>query len=179
MENQTSFDLSDAIQKWRRNLAQSDAFDSNNLDELEAHLRDAIPALQAAGLSSEESFLIASRRIGARDALESEFGKINARRAWLNRPIVPVLALALEVVLILVIVGLAKGITEETTRRTTGVGAELMVQAPGCRCPSGDCREFDGVIDRRQIARITWSQGRSPRDAQNEYPGWYRSPLWN
>jgi len=86
MENQTSFDLSDAIQKWRRNLAQSDAFDSNDLDELEAHLRDAIPALQAAGLSSEESFLIASRRIGTRHALESEFGKINARQAWLNRP---------------------------------------------------------------------------------------------
>src|SRR5215475_8566920 len=86
MENQTSFDLSDAIQKWRRNLAQSAAFDSNDLDELEAHLRDAIPALQAAGLSSEESFLIACRRIGGRDALESEFGKINAGRAWLNRP---------------------------------------------------------------------------------------------
>jgi signal peptidase I len=86
MEKQTSFDLSDAIQKWRRNLAQSAAFDSNDLDELEAHLRDAIPALQAAGLSSEESFLIASRRLGTRDALESEFGKINAGQAWLNRP---------------------------------------------------------------------------------------------
>lgn len=86
MENQTSFDLSGAIEKWRRNLAQSAAFDSNDLDELEAHLHDAIPALQAAGLSPEESFLIASRRIGARDALESEFGKINAGQAWLNRP---------------------------------------------------------------------------------------------
>jgi signal peptidase I len=86
MEDQTSFDLSGAIQKWRRNLAQSAAFDSNDLDELEAHLRDSIPALQAEGLSSEESFLIASRRIGTREALESEFGKINAGRAWLNRP---------------------------------------------------------------------------------------------
>lgn len=85
MENQTSFDLSSAIQKWRRNLAQSAAFRSADLDELEAHLRDAIPALQAAGLSSEESFLIASRRIGARHTLESEFGKINAGHAWLNR----------------------------------------------------------------------------------------------
>jgi signal peptidase I len=86
MENQTSFDLSGAIENWRRNLAQSAAFDGNDLDELEAHLRDAIPALQAAGLSPEESFLIASRRIGTRDALESEFGKINAGQAWLNRP---------------------------------------------------------------------------------------------
>ena len=87
MENQTSFDLSRAIQVWRRNLAQSAAFRSTDLDELEAHLRDAIPALEAAGLSSEESFLIASRRIGTRHTLESEFGKINPGRAWLNRPV--------------------------------------------------------------------------------------------
>jgi signal peptidase I len=86
MEEQTSFDLNGAIQEWRRNLAQSAAFDSNDLDELETHLRDAMPALQAAGLSSEESFLIASRRIGTRDALESEFEKVNPGRAWLNRP---------------------------------------------------------------------------------------------
>ena len=86
MENQTSFDLSDAIRKWRGNLAQSAAFRSADLDELEAHLRDAIPAFEAAGLSSEESFLIASRRIGSRHTLESEFAKINPARAWLNRP---------------------------------------------------------------------------------------------
>ena len=86
MENQTPFDLSGAIQAWRRNLAQSAAFRSADLDELEAHLRDAIPALEAAGLSSEESFLIASRRIGTRHTLESEFGKINPGRVWLNRP---------------------------------------------------------------------------------------------
>lgn len=86
MEDQTSFDLNDAIQKWRRNLAQSAAFRSADLDELEAHLRDAIPALEAAGLSAEESFLIASRRIGTRHTLETEFAKINTGRAWLNRP---------------------------------------------------------------------------------------------
>ncbi len=86
MENQTSFDLNGAIQEWRRNLSQSPAFDRNDLDELEAHLRDAIPALQAAGLSAEESFLIASRRIGARHTLESEFAKVKSGRASLNRP---------------------------------------------------------------------------------------------
>jgi signal peptidase I len=86
MEDQTSFDLNDAIRKWRANLAQSAAFRSTDLDELETHLRDAIPALEAAGLSPEECFLIASRRIGTRHALESEFGKINRGRAWLNRP---------------------------------------------------------------------------------------------
>ena len=86
MENQTSFDLSGAIQEWRRNLAQSASFLSADLDELEGHLRDAISALQATGLSSEESLLIASKRIGTRQALESEFVKIHAGQAWLNRP---------------------------------------------------------------------------------------------
>jgi signal peptidase I len=86
MENQTPFDLSSAIQEWRRNLAQSEVFRSADLDELEAHLRDAIPALEATGLSAGESFLIASRRIGTAQALESEFGKISAGYGRLNRP---------------------------------------------------------------------------------------------
>ena len=86
MEDQTSFDLSGAIQKWRRDLAQSAAFHRADLDELEAHLRDAIPALQAAGLSSEEAFVVASRRIGTRQTLESEFGKINSGHSVRNRP---------------------------------------------------------------------------------------------
>jgi signal peptidase I len=86
MENQTSFNLNNAIQEWRRHLAQSAAFRSADLDELESHLRDSIPALQDAGLSSEEAFLIASRRLGTRQALESEFGKIREGRTWLNRP---------------------------------------------------------------------------------------------
>jgi len=86
MEDQASFDLSGAIQKWRRDLAQSAAFHRADLDELEAHLRDAIPALQAAGLSSEEAFVVASRRIGTRHTLESEFGKINSGHSVRNRP---------------------------------------------------------------------------------------------
>jgi hypothetical protein len=85
MENQTSFDLNGAIEKWRRNLEESSAFRSADLDELETHLRDAVPGLQTAGLSPEEAFLIACRRIGTRSTLETEFRKVNGR-AWLNRP---------------------------------------------------------------------------------------------
>ena len=46
------------------------------------------------------------------------------------RTTVSVLAVALEVVLILVVVGLTTGITSETAKRTAGVGAEIMVQPP-------------------------------------------------
>jgi putative ABC transport system permease protein len=44
------------------------------------------------------------------------------------RTTVSILAVALEVVLILVVVGLTTGIANETARRTAGVGAEVLVQ---------------------------------------------------
>lgn len=46
------------------------------------------------------------------------------------RTTVSILAVALEVILILVIVGLTTGITVETARRTAGVGAEITIQPP-------------------------------------------------
>jgi putative ABC transport system permease protein len=46
------------------------------------------------------------------------------------RTTVSILAVTLEVVLILIVVGLTTGITSETAKRTAGVGAEIMVQPP-------------------------------------------------
>jgi putative ABC transport system permease protein len=73
------------------------------------------------------------------------------------RTTVSVLAVALEVILILVIIGLANGISSETGKRTEGVGADILLQAPNsslilAMSPStmplsiGDkVRELDGV----------------------------------
>ncbi len=85
MENPTSFDLNRAIQQWREDIAQSPAFRTENLNELESHLRDSIAALQSHGLSGEEALVVASRRIGKGRALEQEFGKVNGRSVWLDR----------------------------------------------------------------------------------------------
>jgi putative ABC transport system permease protein len=46
------------------------------------------------------------------------------------RTIVSVLAVSLEVILILVIIGLTTGISEETGKRTEGVGADIWLQPP-------------------------------------------------
>jgi len=46
------------------------------------------------------------------------------------RTTVSVLAVALEVILILVIIGLANGISSETGKRTEGVGADILLQPP-------------------------------------------------
>ena len=81
----TPFDLNHAVHQWRENLGHSPAFRSENLNELESHLRDSIGALRGKGLSDDEAFLIAARRIGSATALEPEFAKVNAREVWLNR----------------------------------------------------------------------------------------------
>ena len=85
MENPTAFDLNRQILAWRENLGQSPAFQPENLDELEAHLRDSIATLQNRGLSAGEAFMIATQRVGADGALATEFGKVNGQAVWLQR----------------------------------------------------------------------------------------------
>ena len=85
METQTAFDLNTAIQRWRDQLSQSPHFRPENLEELETHLRDSVAAFQRTALSEEESFLVATRRIGGAPALEPEFAKVNGKEVWMNR----------------------------------------------------------------------------------------------
>ena len=79
------FDLNDALRRWRERLSGSPSFRPGDLEELESHLRDSVASLESAGLSPREAFWVASSRIGTPDALDSEFGKVNADRVWLDR----------------------------------------------------------------------------------------------
>ena len=85
MEHPTTFNLNRALQNWRDELSQSPVFGGENMDELESHLRDSVALLQTTGLSAEEAFTIAVRRIGKEDSLENEYGKINAQAVWVDR----------------------------------------------------------------------------------------------
>jgi hypothetical protein len=76
MENQTSFDMNLAIRRWREKLAQSPTVSRESLDELESHLRDSAMMLERSGLSAEEAYMIAARRMGPGGALEMEFEKM-------------------------------------------------------------------------------------------------------
>lgn len=71
------FDLSEQINKWRSNLAQSQTLGSSDIDELENHLREEIENLTALNLSDEEAFLIATHRLGSTESLAEEYEKIN------------------------------------------------------------------------------------------------------
>jgi hypothetical protein len=77
MEDQTSFELNSAIQRWREELAKSPAFHRESLDELEVHLRDSIANLQSQRFSAKDSFLVSIQRIGIAENLEMEFAKVN------------------------------------------------------------------------------------------------------
>jgi uncharacterized membrane-anchored protein len=81
MENATQFDLNIALRLWLERLGQSPQVKTENLRELESHVRDSVGQLQCKGLSSEESFLVATHRVGSPAKLEPEFAKIN-RTPW-------------------------------------------------------------------------------------------------
>src|SRR5512137_1368816 len=85
MESSTSFDLNQALAHWRGNLQNVGGFSAANLEELEGHLRESISTLHARGLSVEEAFLVATRRLGSERQLADEFAKANPQRTWTER----------------------------------------------------------------------------------------------
>jgi hypothetical protein len=70
------------IAQWRAYLAKAPALNGRDVDELEAHLRDQIAELDAAGLTADEAFLVAVKRMGDLDTLSREFAREHSRRLW-------------------------------------------------------------------------------------------------
>jgi hypothetical protein len=95
MENNPRFDLNDSIARWREHFLNTEALRREDVAELESHLRDAIDDLAGKGLSEEEAFLIAKRRLGRIEQLEAEFGKVSAGAVWLSRSIWMVIGILL------------------------------------------------------------------------------------
>ncbi|HEX2152957.1 MAG TPA: permease prefix domain 1-containing protein [Acidimicrobiia bacterium] len=70
------------IGEWRSFVEQSPAVDGLDVEELEAHLRDQIADLTEAGLSTDEAFLVAVKRMGSVDELSREFAREHSGRLW-------------------------------------------------------------------------------------------------
>ena len=70
------------IVEWRAYVAKAPAVDGRDVDELEVHLRDQIAELAAAGLSADEAFLVAVKRMGDLDTLSREFAREHSGRLW-------------------------------------------------------------------------------------------------
>jgi hypothetical protein len=70
------------IAEWRAYVAKAPAVNGRDVDELEAHLRDQIAELDAAGLTADEAFLVAVKRMGDIDTLSREFAREHSGRLW-------------------------------------------------------------------------------------------------
>jgi hypothetical protein len=70
------------IAEWRAYVAKAPAVSGRDVDELEAHLRDQIAELDAAGLAADEAFLVAVKRMGELDTLSREFAREHSGRLW-------------------------------------------------------------------------------------------------
>jgi len=70
------------IAEWRAYVEKAPAVNGRDVDELEGHLREQIAELDGAGLSADEAFLVAVRRMGDLDALSMEFAREHSGRLW-------------------------------------------------------------------------------------------------
>jgi len=70
------------IDAWRAHLRRSRTIDGGDAAELEDHLREQVAALGEQGLSDDEAFLVAVKRMGAIDALTREFAQEHSERLW-------------------------------------------------------------------------------------------------
>jgi len=74
--------LEEHIAQWRGYVRRRQALHGPDVEELEGHLRDQLSALTEAGLSGDEAFLVAVKRMGSLDALSREFARAHSERLW-------------------------------------------------------------------------------------------------
>ena len=70
------------IAEWRAHVAKAPAVNGRDVDELEDHLRNQIDELSEAGLTSDEAFLVAVKRMGELDVVSREFARVHSGRLW-------------------------------------------------------------------------------------------------
>ena len=70
------------IAEWRAYVARAPSVNGHDVDELEDHLRHQIAELTEAGLTPDEGFLVAVKRMGDVDALSREFAREHSGRLW-------------------------------------------------------------------------------------------------
>src|SRR5690606_22235817 len=81
--------LEGQIDQWRTYLRRRQAIHPVDVDELEDHLRGEVATMRGAGLSEDEAFLVAVKRMGAQDAISNEFAREHSERLWKQLVIAP------------------------------------------------------------------------------------------
>jgi hypothetical protein len=87
MTTLTDQPLEEQVAQWRAYLRRRQGLHSPDVDELEHRLRDQLVALTEAGLSGDEAFLVAVKRMSSLDALSREFARAHSEQLW-KQPVV-------------------------------------------------------------------------------------------
>ncbi len=74
--------LESQIAEWRAYVAGAPGVDGHDVAELEDHLRHQVAELNAAGLTDDEAFLVAVKRLGSLDAVSREYAHEHSGRLW-------------------------------------------------------------------------------------------------
>ncbi|MFI5952738.1 permease prefix domain 1-containing protein [Cryptosporangium sp. NPDC051539] len=75
-------ELEEQIAGWRAYVERRPSIHGGDADELEDHLRSRISELTDAGLTDDEAFLIAVKRMGTLDDVSLEFAREHSERLW-------------------------------------------------------------------------------------------------
>jgi hypothetical protein len=75
-------ELQAQFEQWRRYVLRRKELKPVDADELEDHLRGSVDELVAVGLSHDEAFLVAVKRMGSLDELSREFAREHSERLW-------------------------------------------------------------------------------------------------
>ncbi len=85
----TPDELNPSLGEWRALMAARPGVSADDVDELEDHLLSEVNDLRGVGLTSEEAFLIAVRRMGAQNEVAREYGAVHADRLWRQLVLAP------------------------------------------------------------------------------------------
>jgi hypothetical protein len=83
-------DVESQIDQWRGYVQRRQAIAPSDVDEMEDHLRAHVADLTGAGLTTDEAFLVAVKRMGNLDAISREFAREHADRLWKQLVLMPV-----------------------------------------------------------------------------------------
>lgn len=75
-------ELESQIAQWRGYVQRHRAIAAADVEEMEDHLREQIADLSRGGLSDDEAFLVAVKRMGNVDAISREFAREHSDRLW-------------------------------------------------------------------------------------------------
>lgn len=86
---ETGFELESQIGQWRGYVERRGVISAADIEEMEDHLREQISDLSAAGLESDEAFLVAVKRMGNVDGISREFAREHSDRLWKQLVVLP------------------------------------------------------------------------------------------